>query len=202
MGYNLDPWNDAGGTAIDFLNNNNDKIIKKIEIALGEKEEVDDLMEQLKNLAINLKPSLRQKESGIYKKGHIDFKGLKIAIENPKGSIRWGLGENGKKWINRLTCHYGYIKNGQDGRDGRDGDKVDCFIGPHLNKSLVFVVNQGFDGMFDEHKIMLGFDSMESAENAYLSNYQSGWNGMQSIKQTNTKKLRDWLKEGNILEPF
>jgi hypothetical protein len=76
------------------------------------------------------------------------------------------------------------------------------FIGPKLNASRAFVVNQVKNGMFDEHKILLGFDTIDEAREAYLSNYKKGWDGLGSIVQTNTKKLRQWLAEGNFLEPY
>jgi len=97
-----------------------------------------------------------------------------------------------------MKCHYGYISR----TEGADFDPVDVFIGPHLNKSIAFVVNQVKDGAFDEHKIMLGYKTIEEAEKAYFSNYQKNWDGLGSIKQTNTKKLRDWLNNGNLNEPY
>jgi 5'(3')-deoxyribonucleotidase len=197
MSYNLEPWKEAGGTAIKFPQKM-DKVIDAIEKVFNDKEEITRIQKQLANMDINANPTMKQKESGIYKKGTIDFKGLNIKIENPKGSIRWGFDGSGKKWVTKMKCHYGYIS----GTEGADFDPIDCFIGPHLNKSLVFIVNQGKNGMFDEHKIMLGYETLEEAEKAYLSNYEKGWDGLDSIKQTNTKKLREWLSNGNLNEPF
>ncbi|MCK5601226.1 hypothetical protein KAR91_05135, partial [Candidatus Pacearchaeota archaeon] len=197
MNYNLQAWREAGGTAIKFPQKL-DKIVNIIEDIYYSKEESLRVGKQLAEMDVNTNPTMKQKESGIYKKGTISFKGLNIKIENPKGSVRWGFDGTGHKWVNKMKCHYGYIS----GTEGADLDPVDCFIGPSLNKSLVFVVNQGKDGMFDEHKIMLGYDSLEDAEKAYLSNYQRGWDGLDSIKQTNTKKLREWLLSGNLNEPY
>lgn len=97
-----------------------------------------------------------------------------------------------------MKQHYGYIK----GTEGNDHDPVDCFIGDKLNASRAFIVNQGNHGIFDEVKCMLGFEDIESARQAYLSNYQKGWEkNIMSIVPTNTKKLREWLKL-NSRDPF
>lgn len=197
MDYNLEPWKGVGGTAIKFPQKI-DKILSIIENVFNPVKDIKRIKKQLTEMDINENPTKSQKLTGIYKKGDVNFKGLKIKIENPKGSIRWGFDESGKKWINRMNHHYGYIT----GTEGADFDAVDCFVGPNFNKSLAFVVNQGKDGMFDEHKIMLGFDDIESAEKAYLSNYQKNWDGLMSIIQTNTKKLRDWIQNGNKNEPY
>jgi len=197
MKSNIDDWRDAGGTAIRFPQKL-EKITLLIEETLNPIKEIKKIKAQIKNIDVELNPTEAQKISGIYKKGTINFKDLVIKIENPKGSIRWGFDEYGKKWVNRMKCHYGYISR----TEGADFDPVDVFIGPHLNKSIAFVVNQVKDGAFDEHKIMLGYKTIEEAEKAYFSNYQKNWDGLGSIKQTNTKKLRDWLNNGNLNEPY
>ena len=97
-----------------------------------------------------------------------------------------------------MKAHYGYIIE----TEGADFDPIDVFVGSNYNKSLAFVVNQGKNGMFDEHKIILGCDTLEEAEALYMSNYQKGWDGLDSIKQSNTKKLRGWLQTGNLNEPY
>lgn len=192
MDYNLKPWKDSGGTEIKFPGNIN-KILNKI-------EDCFNYTGKFKDMDVEINPTQRQKETGIYKKGKVEFKGLNIKVENPKGSIRWGFDGTGKKWINKMKNHYGYIT----GTEGSDLDPVDVFLGDKLNASRAFVINQiNEDGTFDEHKIMLGFDNIEDAKKAYLSNYKNGWeNRIHSIVQTNTKKLREWLKNGNKFEYF
>jgi len=197
MDYNLESWIKKGGTGIKFPQKI-DKICDIIEETFNPAEE-KTLKKQLKEIVVNLNPSEKQKESGNYKKSEIiDFKGLKIRIENPKGSIRTGFSSFGQKWVSRMTCHYGYLI----GTEGADFDPIDIFIGPNTNKSLAFVVNQGFNGMFDEHKILIGFENIEEAEKAYYSNYQKGWTGLMSIVQTNTKKLRDWTETRSSKDPY
>lgn len=200
MDYNLQPWADAGGTAIN-IRKSNDEIIDIIEKALYNEEEFEDVQEQLNEMEVDVMPTEAQKETGNYKKGKIKFKKLNIVIENPKGSWRFGFDENGKKWLSKLKCHYGYIS---DSLDGADGDKIDCFIGNRLNRSLAFVVNQmTADNRFDEHKIVLGCKDFDEARELYLANYKKGWESrIGSIVQTNTKQLRNWIKTGNTHEPY
>ncbi|MBY0417448.1 MAG: hypothetical protein K2W88_05225, partial [Pararheinheimera sp.] len=54
-------------------------------------------------------PTPAQKEAGNYRKAHLDVQGLKIAIENPKGSVRSGTDAGGKDWSIEMKDHYGYI---------------------------------------------------------------------------------------------
>lgn len=199
MQKNIDEWTNAGGTAINFKQRN-DAIIEKIEDVLSGKE-AERVKKELANMDVETEPSEKQKERGNYRKGRTVFKGLNLVVENPKGSWRFGKGWNGEKWAQRMRSHYGYIMN-DGGQETADGDKVDFFMGPKLNASRVFIVNQFKDGLFDEHKIILGADNVDEAREIYLSNYPKGWNGLESIYQSNTKKLRDWLKSGNLNEPF
>jgi inorganic pyrophosphatase len=82
--------------------------------------------------------------------GRTEFQGLKIAIENKKGSIRRGVDENGEKWETKLTADYGYIV----GTEGTDGDAVDCFIGENPASQLVFVMHtqNPETGKYDEER--------------------------------------------------
>jgi 5'(3')-deoxyribonucleotidase len=200
MDYNLDPWESEGGTAINF-NKSNDKIIKIISNVFDDQKHIEKVKQQLDEMQVDDTPTESQKESGNYKKGDVIIKGMKIKIENPKGSIRWGINFNGQKWIQRMTCHYGYITGYGD---AEDGDKVDVFIGDKLNASRCFIVNQinPISGLFDEHKIILCVDNIKEAEELYKSNYKQNWKGLGSIIQLNTKILRDWLSQGKFTEPY
>src|SRR5690348_2237149 len=104
------------------------------------------------------RPTPAQAEAGNYRMGHIEFQGLPISIETPKGRRRR------PEWP-PMAAHYGYIKRTR----GRDGDHLDVFIGPNRSSELVYVIDQsGASGKrFDEHKIMLGFDSQAAAIAAY-----------------------------------
>lgn len=199
MKHNLEAFSCAGGTAINFPIYSNDEILSKISEALNPRNEITLIKKQLKEMKVNTEPTEKQKESGVYKKGTVVIKGIKIRIENPKGSLRWGIGETGAKWVSKMYSHYGYIQ----GTEGADCDPIDVFVGDSFGNNKVFVVNQGRGGLFDEHKLLMGFDSIEEAKAAYLACYEKGWErNILSITSTNTKKLREWLKTGVKTEPF
>ena len=151
-----------------------------------------------------INPSDAQKESGNYKKGHIKFGGYDYTIENPKGSTRSGKDANGKEW--KVTMHdtYGYIR----GKYGKDGDHLDMFINDKADldnwNGDVFVVDQvNPDGSFDEHKVMYGYDSMDDAKKAYLSNYSKGWQGLGNITGVSKDEFDKWLDTSKRkLKPF
>jgi len=140
-------------------------------------------------------PTPAQKEAGNYKKGHINLQGLDISIENPVGSERKGVSKSGKEWSTTVKHHYGYIK----GTVGKDKDHIDTFIGTNLASEKVFVVNQNDPETkkFDEHKVMLGFNSGNDARTAYNSNYEKGWKGAGSIVEMPMSAFKEWLANGN-----
>lgn len=141
-----------------------------------------------------------QKESGDYKKGHVKIQDFDIAIENPKGSVRSGVDKDGKEWSQEMHNTYGYF----EGTKGEDSDDVDCFIGPNPLSEDIFVIDQlDKDGNFDEHKVMLGFDSSEEAREAYLSNYEDGWTGLGDITKVNIEDFRKWVQKDDVRsKPF
>lgn len=145
-------------------------------------------------------PSEAQIEAGNYKKGHVNVAGFDISIENPKGSTRRGTSEDGKAWESTMQHHYGDIK----GTTGADGDPVDVFIGDNPSSENVYVINQvdPKTGKFDEHKIMMGFDSLADAKDAYLSNYEKGWKGLYSAEIAKPEELKSWLESGNTNQPY
>lgn len=149
-------------------------------------------------------PTEAQKKSGNYKKGHVKFGGYDYTIENPKGSYRSGVDENGKEWKQKMNDTYGYIR----GKFGKDGDHLDMFINDKADLDSwngdVYVVDQvNPDGTFDEHKVMYGYDSLEEAKEAYLSNYEKGWTGLGNITPVSKAGFDKWLDKSNRkLKPF
>jgi len=134
-----------------------------------------------------------QREAGNYQKGHVKIQGFDISIENPKGSVRSGVDEDGRAWEHTMQNSYGYFKRTQ----GKDGDQIDVFIGDNPLSENVFVVDQvNLDGTFDEHKILLGFSDIDQARKAYLSNYEEGWQGLGAITPTTIETFREWIGNG------
>ena len=123
----------------------------------------------------NAEPTEGQKEAGNYKKERVKVGPFDVVIEQPRGSVRSGVDANGKAWETTMQNTYGYF----GGTKGVDGDAIDVFLGNDLDGwdgTTVFVVDQyNPDGSFDEHKVMLGFNSQEEAEAAYFANYEADW---------------------------
>ena len=141
----------------------------------------------------NTDPTEKQKEAGNYKKGHVYVKGMKISIEQPKGSIRKGTDSKGNKWKTKMSNHYGYFSR----TVGKDGDHVDVFLGPDIDEfDKVFVVDQKVNGKFDESKVMLGFGDIASAKQAYMSNYSKDWKGFWKITGVPLEIFKAWLYRG------
>lgn len=144
---------------------------------------------------VETSPTEAQKKAGNYKMGHVKVGAFDVTIENPKGSERSGTDANGKKWSVKMNNTYGYIR----GTEGVDGDHIDVFLAEDMDKwdgKYVFVVDQyNPDGTFDEHKVMLGFNSTEEARSAYLSNYEKGWeNGRRIVvAKIKTDDFQKWV---------
>ncbi|HQB52625.1 MAG TPA: hypothetical protein PLX62_06940 [Bacteroidales bacterium] len=140
---------------------------------------------------VDLRPTEEQKKAGNYKKGHVNLLGFDISIENPAGSVRSGVSKDGTKWSNLMNNTYGYFRR----TEGKDGDQVDVFIGDNLDSDAVYVVDQvdPETGVFDEHKVMLGFNSAESARENYLANYEPGWKGLGAISKMSLEGFKEWL---------
>ncbi|RUR05971.1 PLxRFG domain-containing protein [Brucella abortus] len=149
-------------------------------------------------------PTQAQKEAGNYAKGHVRLGGMDLSIENPAGSQRKGVDANGKAWSTTMQSHYGYIK----GTVGRDKDHIDVFVKPGTaelaDDAKVFVVDQKNpdNGRFDEHKVMIGFDSQQDAEAAYLANYTPGWKGMGDVTESTLADFKKWTKTGDTKKAF
>lgn len=147
-------------------------------------------------------PSDRQKEAGNYRKGHVRVHGLDISIENPRGSLRRGVGSDGVPWKSRLPAHYGYIRRTQ----GADGDHVDVYLGPHHKSPLVYVVDQENPdtGDFDEHKAFIGFASPKQVRNTYMAAFSDGRgrDRLGHLSEMTVAQFCDWLRNGDTKQPL
>ncbi len=139
-------------------------------------------------------PTEGQKKAGNFPMGHVNVQGFDITIETARGEVREGKDENGKPFSNTMNHHYGYFKR----TEGHDGDKIDVFIGNNPNSETVFVIDQvnPETGEFDESKVTLGFTSREEAKDAYMSNYEAGWEGFSAITEVGVEEFRKWLYDG------
>lgn len=127
--------------------------------------------------------------SGNYGKGALSIAGMNILIENPAGSLRQGKGADGTKWQVEMKHHYGYFEDSM----GADGDELDVFVKNNLTyePGHAYIISQvNRDGSFDEHKVVIGAESEDEAQEIYLSNYRPGWDGMGSIEKVTLAELQ------------
>lgn len=143
-------------------------------------------------------PTQAQIEAGNYKKGHIKVHGLDIAVENPRGSERRGTDPDGKEWAHTMSDHYGYLKR----TVGADNENIDTYVGRNPESEQIFVVDQidQKTGRFDEHKVMMGFNSQEEAIQAYSSNFDDGWK-VGPVRAMSKDEFKTWLKDGDTKKP-
>lgn len=152
-------------------------------------------------------PTQTAAEAGKYKKGKIEVAGIKMDIENPAGSVRRGVGEDGKAWESTLATHYGYVPGtvaADSTKDQKQG--VDVVVKPGTLPEWtgqVFVVNQNKpDGTFDEHKVVFGAASADEARELYLSNYPQRWERrIRSIVPMDPKAFMVWAKDSGPSGP-
>lgn len=118
----------------------------------------------------------------------LDFQGLKIRVENMRGSTRHHAGGS-----TCMTAPYGYIAR----TEGADGDAVDCFVGPVLNAPWVYVIHTVHPGTqdYDEDKVMLGYETAREAQEAFYENYdERGPELFESMERFNVAELKKKLK--------
>lgn len=121
-----------------------------------------------------------------------NFAGLKISIENKKGSTRSGTDKDGHEWKTYMHYDYGYIR----GTEGVDGDHLDCYIGDNENAKNVYIIHQNdpVTHKYDEDKCMLGFNTLEEAKEAYKKQYDRvGFMG--SITTMSIEEFKDYVLE-------
>ena len=130
-----------------------------------------DLQNPTENFYYTLKKNLEKSLtwSGHKLQDRTTWNGLKISIENKKGSVRRGVDKDGHQWATKMHFDYGYIR----GSEGTDGDHVDCYLGDNMDAKKVYIVHQNdpVTHKYDEDKCMLGFNTLEDAKKAYLMQY-------------------------------
>lgn len=160
---------------------------------LGKTSTPEEIAEE--EAKVDTNPTEGQKEAGNYQKGHINVDGYDITIENPKGSVRSGFDKaTNTTWEQEMHNTYGYIR----GTEGVDGDHIDVFLSDSPTDGNVFVIDQvDKNGEFNEHKVMYGFGSEEEARQAYLSNYEEGWQGLGAITEVSREEFKKWVESSH-----
>lgn len=143
----------------------------------------------------NAVPTPEQAKSGDYSMGKAKIHGLDTTIETPKGETR--TADDGSWQVKDMPAHYGFI----DGTKGADGDEIDTYIGPHPKAPRVFIIDQvdPATGKFDEHKVMMGFDSQRDAQEAYNRGFSdgSGPSRRGATMAMDVGKFKEWLKKAD-----
>ena len=115
----------------------------------------------------------------------INFQGLPIVIECPRGQRRW-------EGAPIMPAHYGYIA-GVGSAEGAE-EWMDCFVGEDADAPYAYVLDQHREGgAFDEHKIMLGFPSLLDAQRAYAEAYAGVPVRAASAAQMSIGGLKQWM---------
>ena len=128
--------------------------------------------------------------------GHLTFQGLRVAVENRKGSIRSGVDKDGKPWRTEMSMPYGYFV----GSKGKDGEGVDVFVGDDKEAPNAFVIHQKkHDGSYDEDKVLLGVGSKAEARKKYLAHYNTD-KFLGPIHKVPMERLKALLASGKPLE--
>lgn len=151
---------------------------------------------------VEAEPTEAQKEAGNYRKAHARIAGLDVTIENPRGSVRRGTSPDGTAWEVTMPAAYGYVKR----TTGADGDQVDVYVGPNPAAQRVYVVDQIDAGTrrFDEHKAMLGFDSMDEALAAYDAGFSDGRGPARrgEVVEMSVEQFKAMLRDGDMTKPL
>jgi hypothetical protein len=145
-------------------------------------------------------PTPAQMEAGNYRKGHIEWNGLRISIETTRGGTR--KAKDGSWKVENMPAHYGYIKK----TEGADGDHVDVYVGSNPESDKVFIIDQ-LDlktGAFDEHKCMIGFHHAEGARRAYVGSFSdnAGSARIGGMSEVPVEEFKAWVKSGDCKAPF
>jgi len=94
----------------------------------------------------------------------VEFQGIKIHLDRPKGLIMTGKDSKGEDWSREYKYDYGFIPKTLGG----DGDGLDVFLGPDKDASETYwAIQNKDDGTFDEYKVFMGFTSREAAIGAF-----------------------------------
>lgn len=150
----------------------------------------------------DIEPTDAQKEAGNYKKGRFTWNGVEVAIENPAGSVRSGVNAQGVAWQQTMNSGYGYFtsKPGADTVDGKPTEGVDVYVGPDLAMPMVYVINQAKDSSqeavgenFDEHKVMVGYPSLQAATDAYKLDFEPARDYQIDAVAMRPDQLKAWL---------
>jgi len=129
----------------------------------------------------------------------LDYHALPVRVENLVGAPRGGITPDGESWHINMPADYGFIENVL----GADGDNLDCYIGASPESNNVYVVDQlTLDGKrFDEHKVMLGYHTLEAAKEDYMLGHHKSSVIFAAITPFTMPMFRRWLRLHDMKTP-
>ena len=128
--------------------------------------------------------------------GTVDYRGIKIVVDRPRGTVQKGVGADGKEWVRAYHIDYGHIPGtlGGDEHDparGKDG-QLDVYLGAYDDADEVhWVLQKKEDGTFDEYKCMMKFVDADSAKAMYLAHTPKRFFG--SMASTSVEMMKALL---------
>ncbi len=128
----------------------------------------------------------------------ITYQGIPLYIETRAGEERVGL----RGWATKMPCHYGFIR--MTGSAEGHGEGMDVFLGETgaVPSDQVFVINQVHPetGVFDEHKVMLGFRNRMLALRAYQRAFSDGSGSARlgGVREMSVDQFKRWLTEADV----
>lgn len=141
----------------------------------------------------NVNRSPAQEEAENFRMGDLSLHGINLKISFPRDTPRNGT---------TAPDHYGHVPGTVSG----DGAPVDVWIGPNPAADRAFVIDQVKDGTreFDEHKVMLGYDTREQALAAYQKSFADGRGADRfgGISDIHVDELKAWLGKGGGKKPY
>lgn len=140
----------------------------------------------------NTEQTAAQALAGNYKKGRVEFDGLKLGIETPVGKSRTDKANDPPKWSTKMElAHYGDVT----GTTGADGDGVDVYLvnNPRAG-SPVFVIDQYKGDAFDETKSILGVATEAEALRIYDAGFSdgSGPSRRRAVTKMTVEEFKKW----------
>lgn len=214
---------DAAGVAVTFMRSSGDVQLHKTDcvhakknvVGSGQFDSIGAAIDHAHNRGLvkdgdaKVMPCLRAKERATDEDGAssatqsaqalLDYHALPVRIENRAGDARSGVTPDGESWQNNMPADYGFI----EGVNGADGDSIDCYVGPSPESSAVYVVDQyDLDGeKFDEHKVMLGYHTEDSAKEDYMLGHHMSSKTFAAITPFTMPMFRRWLNKHDMTQP-
>lgn len=128
----------------------------------------------------------------------VEVHGIPTMIETHAGERRQGNG-----WAAQMPADYGFFRATSSAEGENEG--MDCFLGLDRQSRDVWVIDQvdPKTGVFDEHKVMLGFLSSKDALDCYAQAYHDGGRGrIASVTHMDVEALKTWLESGDHKNPL